>query len=156
MRSSSDSEWAFRVGSAATASLRKANRFLVLCPAGVALFLLGLFVTKQMGPATLLILWTCALVGLISGFVVSPIGYYYWELRGAREAAGHINLSDYSYRKRVPRPALRSPREFDNFMLEEGIPPHPGYTPDPARRAYALAEKMRQKRERALQRRQAR
>lgn len=156
MKSSSDSEWSFRVGPTAIASLSKANLFLVLCPAGVALFLLGLFVTKQMGPATLPILWTCALVGVISGFVVSPIGYYYWELRGAREAAEHINLSDYSRRKRVPKPALRSTRDFDNFMLEDGIPPRPGYTPDPAPRAYALAEKMRQKRERALQKRQSR
>lgn len=156
MKNSSDNEWALRVGSTAIASLRKANRFLTLCPAGVALFLLGVFVTKQLGPATLPILWTCALVGVISGFVISPIGYYYWGLRGAREAAEHVSLSDYSRRKRVPKPALRSPRDFDNFMLQDGIPPLPGYIPDPAPRAYALAETMRRKRERALQKRQAR
>ncbi|GAA3318107.1 hypothetical protein GCM10017710_34900 [Arthrobacter ramosus] len=156
MKSSSDSEWAFRVGSTAVASLSRANLFLKLAPTGVALALLGIFVTKQMGPGGLPILWTSFLVGVILGLVVSPIGYYYWELRGAREAAEHINLSDYSRRKRVAKPALRSTRDFDNFMLEEGIPPRPGYTPDPAPRAYALAEKMRQKRERALQKRQSR
>ncbi|MDQ0241499.1 hypothetical protein J2S94_003601 [Arthrobacter bambusae] len=155
MKNSSDNEWALRVGSPAVASLRKANRFLSGCSAALALEVGGILALK-LGPQALPFVWTCVFAGLTYVFVIYPIGYYYWEGRGAREAAEHINLSDYSPRKRVAKPALRSTRDFDNFMLEEGIPPRPGYTPDPAPRAYALAEKMRQKRERALQKRQTR
>lgn len=151
MKNLGDDGWDLRVGFPAAASLRKANRFLNLCPAGVAVALIGVFVTKQTGGAALPLLWASILVGSLFGFVISPIGYYYWEVRGGREAAEHISLSDYSRRARVPMTALRSTREFDNFMLEDGIPPLPGYEPAPAPRAYALAEKMRQKRERARQ-----
>jgi len=77
LKNSSDNEWALRAGSTAITSLRRANLFLMLGPAGVALFLLGLFVTNQMGPSSLPILWTSTPVGVISGFVISPIGSYY-------------------------------------------------------------------------------
>lgn len=156
MKNIGTNEWNLRVGSSAVASLRKANRFLSGCIAALALAVGGILVTKQLGPQAVPFLWTCVLVGLAYIFVVYPIGYYFFSLRGGREAALYIGLSNYSRRTRVPITALRSPRAFDNFMLEEGIPPRPGYTPDPAPRAYALAEKMRQKRERSLQKREAR
>lgn len=155
MKNSSDNEWALRVGSPAVASLRKANRFLSGCSAALALEVGGILALK-LGPQALPFVWTCVFAGLTYAFVIYPIGYYFFSLRGGREAALYIGLSKYSRRTRVPIAALKSPRDFDNFMLEEGIPPRPGYTPDPAPRAYALAEKMRQKRERALQKRQAR
>lgn len=47
-------------------------------------------------------------------------------------------------------------RSFDNFMVEEGIPPRSGYVPDPAPGAYALAERFKQKREKAILRKQTR
>jgi hypothetical protein len=156
VKNSRTDEWNLRVGSAAVASLRKANRFLGGLTAALALVALGILASKPLGPPGLILLWICVFLGFTYMIFGYPIGYIYYSLRGGREAALYIGLSHYSKRTRVPVAALKSPRAFDNFMVEEGIPPGPSYTPDPDPLAHALAEKMRQKRERALQKRQAR
>lgn len=137
------SDWEPRIGGNAIKSLRNANRFLYFAPAAIIVMLIGIFITRQTGPAAVPLFWISILIGFGYCVLVYPIGFYYCMLKGGREAAKYIDLVRYTGQTRVPRPALRSAMDFDNFLVEEGIPAREGYTPTPSPRAYVLAEKIK-------------